>query len=613
MCGIVGYVGQSLCLDKLIGGLERLEYRGYDSAGVAIYDDEAKCINIRKSKGRLQNLKKQVQQLPIDGRTGIGHTRWATHGEPNDQNSHPHTNDHQNIAVVHNGIIENYDRLKRALQVKGIQFTSDTDTEVVAQLLGYYYDGNMHNTLLRVLPMLEGSFALGILDANEPDSLFCVRKDSPLVVGVMDTGFFIASDTPAMLDYSRNVYWMDDEEFAVMKQNDIHFFDILGNEKTKEIHHIDWDIEAAEKAGYEHFMLKEIHEQPKVLADTLAHYVDVDALQFRENALPLIHDPTQAIGRITIIACGTAYHAGLVGKALIEKAVKIPVNVEIASEYRYRDAIYFEDELFIVISQSGETADTIAAMRLAKQKGGRVLALCNVIGSTIAREADAVMYTMAGPEIAVASTKAYTSQVLLLEIISLALCTMRGKTDEKECKKRIQALTKLPEQVQSLLDDKEKIQIFANHHFDSKSVFFLGRLLDFISAQEAALKLKEISYIHSEPYAAGELKHGTIALIEEGTLVVALATQRSVIDKMRSNIEEVRVRGADILVLTMEGDGRKEALEGLGEIWTIPNTYEEYAPILTIAPMQLFAYFMALEKGCDIDKPRNLAKSVTVE
>ena len=613
MCGIVGYVGKELCLDKLVGGLERLEYRGYDSAGVAIYDDQEHCINIRKNKGRLQNLKDQLNQSPINGRTGIGHTRWATHGEPNDQNSHPHTNVHQNIAIVHNGIIENYDGLKRALQAKGISFSTDTDTEVIAQLLGYYYDGNMHNTLLRVLPMLEGSFALGILDANEPDHLFCVRKDSPLVIGVTDSGYLVASDIPAILNYSRDVYGMDDGEIAVVSQRDIHFFDMLGNEKTKDMQHIDWDIEAAEKAGYEHFMLKEIHEQPKVLADTLAHYVDTETWQFRKNALPLIDDISQMIGRITIIACGTAYHAGLVGKALIEKAARIPVNVEIASEYRYRDAIHFDDELFIVISQSGETADTIAAMRLAKQKEGRVLALCNVIGSTIAREADAVMYTMAGPEIAVASTKAYSSQVLLLELISLFLSAARGNADEVECKKRLQALAKLPDQVQKLLDDKEKIQLFANRHFDSKSVFFLGRLLDFISAQEAALKLKEISYIHSEPYAAGELKHGTIALIEEGTLVVALATQRNVIEKMRSNIEEVRVRGADILVLTMEGDGRKEALEGLGEVWTIPNTYEEYAPILTIMPMQLFSYFMALEKGCDIDKPRNLAKSVTVE
>lgn len=613
MCGIVGYIGETLGADKLMSGLKRLEYRGYDSAGIAVYDDQTAKIKIRKCKGRLSNLEEQLKDEPIDGMSGIGHTRWATHGEPNRRNSHPHTDSDQGIAIVHNGIIENYDLLKQGLEAKGVVFSTETDTEVIAQLLAYYHHGDMRSTLLRVLPMLEGSFALAILDAAEPDKLFCARKDSPLIVGKTQDGFYIASDIPAMLEFARDVYWLDEREIAVMDRKTICFYDELGNEREKETTYVDWDLSAAEKSGYEHFMLKEIYEQPRVIQETLAHYLDAEMRDFREDIIPISAEEAKQISRITILACGTAFHAGLVGKSLIEKMAGIPVNVEIASEYRYNSSIQLSNELFIVVSQSGETADTIAAMRKARRNGGRIIAFCNVIGSTIAREADAVLYTLAGPEIAVASTKAYVAQLLMFELLALALGRMLGRCEKEAFEKQIEALKKLPEQVQELLDDKARIQQFANQFFDCKSVFFLGRLLDFASAQEAALKLKEISYIHSESYAAGELKHGTIALLEEGTLVVALCTQAAVLDKMKSNIEEVRVRGAAVLIVAMCEESRADELELLGKLWRVPQTSELCAPILTIVPMQLFSYFMALEKGCDIDKPRNLAKSVTVE
>ena len=606
MCGIVGYVGEEQCIPILMHGLRKLEYRGYDSAGVAVYNNG---ICIQKAKGKLINLTQQLENNPISGTTGIGHTRWATHGEPNYTNSHPQIDTKGNIAIVHNGIIENYYTLKKSLLQKGIAFVSETDTEVVVQLLGLYYDGDMRTTLLRVLPMLEGSFALAILDANQPDKLYCTRKESPLIVGKGARGNFIASDIPAILKYSRDIYLLDDMEIAVLSREEVHFYDGLGNRIDKQSMNIQWDIDSAEKGGYEHFMLKEINEQPKVLKDTLAHYVDTANHTIRREMMPFTNEQANALKKITIVACGTAYHAGLIGKALIEKLARVNVETDIASEYRYRDPIVGEGETVIVVSQSGETADTIAAMRAAKAKGCRVVALCNAIGSTITREADVVMFTLAGPEIAVASTKAYTTQQLLFVLLALDIGNLRGNITDVQMRDYLKELVTIPQKAQLVVEKLPRVQQFASRVMDSKSVFFIGRGLDYALAMEAALKLKEISYIHSEAYASGELKHGTIALIEQGTLVVAIATQGNILDKTLSNIEEVRARGAKVLVLTTE---RKHIMPK-AEVWTIPDTSDIFSSILSIIPMQLFAYFMALLKGCDIDKPRNLAKSVTVE
>jgi glucosamine--fructose-6-phosphate aminotransferase (isomerizing) len=608
MCGIVGYVGKEDCVDILLKGLERLEYRGYDSAGIAVIDQAA--INIRKAEGRLNNLKEKIAAEPIMGKTGIGHTRWATHGEPSYINSHPHLDAQATIAIVHNGIIENYYVLRKALEQKGICFLSETDTEVIVQLLGYYYDGDMLSTLYRVLPMLEGSFALGVLDVTCPGTLYCTRKGSPLIVGKGSKGNFIASDIPAILEYSRDIYFLDDYDIAVVFADSIRFYDEMGNELHKDSTYIEWDMAAAEKDGYAHFMLKEISQQPQVLLDTLQHYVDLEKMAIRRETMPFTPAEAKAMTKITLLGCGTAYHAGRVGKSLLESLVRIPAESDVASEYRYKEPMIDPNDTFIVISQSGETADTVAAMRLAKAKGNRIIALCNVIGSTIAREADAVMYTLAGPEIAVASTKAYLAQLLLFELIALDLAHLRGQLDEAQLKEILLALSQLPDQAAALIEQKQDIQYFANRHANCKSVFFIGRQLDYCLAMEAALKLKEISYIHSESYAAGELKHGTIALIESGTLVIAMATQHKVLDKLISNIEEVKVRGAQVITIAQESS---PAMEKLAVVWTIPQTLDILAPILAIIPMQLFAYYMALQKGCDIDKPRNLAKSVTVE
>ncbi len=613
MCGIVGYVGHENCVEHLIKGLRSLEYRGYDSAGVAVIDGG--ILRIRKAKGRLAMLEGLIEALPVDGTIGIGHTRWATHGEPNDVNAHPHADIGGKLAIVHNGIIENYFALKRRLEASGVVFASETDTEVIAQLLGHYYDGDMKATLYRVLPLLEGSFALAVLDVSQPGTLFAARKNSPLVVGKGENAHLVASDIPALLSYSRDVYFMEDGEVAVLTESDAQFFDAFGNALDKDMTRIDWKVDAAEKGGYPHFMLKEICEEPEALRNTLAHYVQLDnPPRFREGSLPFTKEEIAGVSRVTILACGTAYHAGMLGRALIEAATGMPVQVEIASEYRYGSSPVLEGELCVVVSQSGETADTIAAMRKARSVGTKVVALCNVIGSTIAREADAVLYTLAGPEIAVASTKAYVTQVLLFELLALDWGQKRGRIDGATLAERLGALSALPEKAAALIEESqiERIQQLASRVFDSKSVFFIGRGLDYATALEAALKLKEISYIHSESYAAGELKHGTIALVEEGTLVVAMATQGGVRDKMASNIEEVRVRGAHVLTILPEGDSTG-SMEQAGELWRIPRTDDALAPLLSIIPLQLFAYFMALEKGCDIDKPRNLAKSVTVE
>ncbi|HCP14406.1 MAG TPA: glutamine--fructose-6-phosphate transaminase (isomerizing) [Peptococcaceae bacterium] len=608
MCGIVGYVGREECVALLLKGLERLEYRGYDSAGVAVIENGG--ISLRKAKGRLANLQEEIASNPLKGVTGIGHTRWATHGEPSFINAHPHVDVHGRLAIVHNGIIENYYSLRKSLEQKGIVFASETDTEVIAQLLGYYYDGDMLTTLYRVLPMLEGSFALGVLDASCPETLYCTRKGNPLIVGKGETGSFIASDIPAILEYTRDIFFLDDYDIAVLSPDSIRFYDEMGNELHKESTFIDWDMEAAEKDGFPHFMLKEIHQQPKVIRDTLNHYVNMETLEIRRETMPFTQEQAKALNKIMLLGCGTAYHAGLAGKSLLESLARIRTAADVASEYRYRDPIIDQDEAFIVISQSGETADTIAAMRLAKANGNRVVALCNVIGSTIAREADTVMYTLAGPEIAVASTKAYVAQLLLFELIALDTAHLRGYLSDQQLKEALQALDELPSKAEAVIQAKEKIQYFASQNRNCKNVFFIGRLLDQYLSMEAALKLKEISYIHSDPYAAGELKHGTIALIEEGTLVVAMATQKKVLGKLISNIEEVKVRGAKVIAVA---SNPPKMLSELAQILEIPETPDMMAPLLAIIPMQLFAYYMALQKGCDIDKPRNLAKSVTVE
>lgn len=608
MCGIVGYTGILDCVEILLKGLERLEYRGYDSAGVAVIGQGK--IDIRKAKGRLSNLKSLVESSPIKGVTGIGHTRWATHGEPSDINSHPHIDANGQIAIVHNGIIENYYSLRKSLEQKGIDFRTETDTEVVVQLLGYYYTGDMLSTLYRVLPMLEGSFALGVIDKDSPETVFCTRKGSPLIVGKGRGGNLIASDIPAILEYSRDIYMLEELDIAVVGKDEIHFYDSLGNEEKKESVHIDWDMEAAEKEGYAHFMLKEIHQQPRALTDTFNHYVDTESWEVRRETMPFTAAEARRLEKLTVVGCGTAYYAGLVGVSLISRLARLQVYADVASEYRYKEPLIDDGEAFVVISQSGETADTIAAMRLAKERGRKVAALCNVIGSTIAREADHVMYTLAGPEIAVASTKAYTAQVMILTIMALDLARLRGQMSEAEQKAALKELAAVPDKVRRLLTEKEEIQYAASRFANSRSVFFIGRLLDHSMSMEAALKLKEISYVHADAYGAGELKHGPIALIEEGTLVMAYATQKQVLDKIRGNIQEVRVRGARVIAISQYDDPE---LQKLGTVWLLPEVADIFAPLLAIVPAQLFAYYVALQKGCDIDKPRNLAKSVTVE
>ena len=609
MCGIVGYLGQRNVVPILLSGLKRLEYRGYDSAGIAVLENET--IAIRKTKGHVDELVAKVQAEPLAGYAGLGHTRWATHGEPSDINSHPHTDVKGEIAIIHNGIIENYLKLKLWLTEQGCVFVSETDTEVIAHLLNHYYEGDMLATIQKVIPLLQGSYALGIMAKSEPDKIFCVRKDSPLVVGEASHGCFMASDIPAILDYTKEVYLLDDMDIAVLSKDKIAFYSQFGLPIEKEKMVITWTIQSAQKGGYEHFMLKEIHEEPTAIRDTLQPMMDMETLSIRQENTKLTAEDVQKIENITICACGTAYHAGLMGKTLIEHFARIPVEVDIASEYRYRNPIVRPNTLFIVVSQSGETADTIAALREAHRNNCKVLAITNVIGSTVYREADMVMPTWAGPEIAVASTKAYISQLGVFYILALDFAQKLGKIDAATVSNYIEQLHRLPELTQSLLNKKADIQRFANQYFDQQHVFFLGRGIDYSLAMEASLKLKEISYIHSEAYAAGELKHGTIALIEQGTLVVALATQPLLLDKMISNVKEVKVRGARVLAVATE-DCAEIAAE-VDEVWLLPSVPAELTPMLAVIPMQLFAYYMALENGCSIDTPRNLAKSVTVE
>ena len=608
MCGIVGYIGESQAAPILLDGLSKLEYRGYDSAGIAVYD--GKKINMSKAKGRL----KVLSELTHDGETlpgtiGIGHTRWATHGAPSDINSHPHFNESQSIAVVHNGIIENYIKIKKMLETKGYKFVSDTDTEVVAHLLDYYYNGNALEAITKVMHRVEGSYALGILFAENPDTLYAVRKDSPLIVGKSQNGNLIASDVPAVLKYTRNVYFIENEEIAVITKDDLKFYNVYEEELQKESVKIEWDVEAAEKGGYEHFMLKEMYEQPKAVADTLNPRLKDGKIVIEE--LNMTEEEIKAIKKIMIAACGSAYHTGVTAKYILEGLARIPVEVDVASEFRYRSPILEEGTLVIIISQSGETADSLAALRMAKEMGSKVLAIVNVVGSSIAREADSVLYTWAGPEIAVATTKAYSAQLIAHYLLALKFAEARGTVSDEELSQLIEDLKRIPEQIEMLLGNREKIQKFANRYLAAKDVFFIGRGIDYAISLEGSLKLKEISYIHSEAYAAGELKHGTISLIEDGTLVVALVTQEELYKKTISNVVEVKTRGA--FVLTITNTGNTEIEKNSDFVIYIPQTNKYFTNSLAVVPLQLFAYYISIGRGCDVDKPRNLAKSVTVE
>ena len=609
MCGIVGYIGQSQAAPILLDGLAKLEYRGYDSAGLAVYD--GKEINIRKSMGRL----KVLSELTHDGATmpgtiGIGHTRWATHGEPSDINAHPHFNKDKTIAVVHNGIIENYIKLRKRLSGKGYQFLSETDTETIAHLLDYYYKGDPLEAITKVLERVEGSYALGILFSDHPDVIYAVRKDSPLIVGKGKEGNFIASDVPAVLKYTRQVYFIQNNEIAVLKENEIEFFNLDGEEIEKESTTIEWDVNAAEKGGYEHFMLKEMYEQPKTVRDTIHPRIDKDG-QITIEELGMTEEEIRAIDRIHIVACGSAYHTGVTNKYVFEGLARIPVEVDLASEFRYRNPILNQNDLVIIISQSGETADSLAALREAKKRGIMTLGIVNVVGSSIAREADKVMYTWAGPEIAVATTKAYSAQLVTQYLLAIKFAQVRGTISDEELQGMLHDLKRLPDQIELLLSNKEKIQKFANRYVAARNVFFIGRGIDYAISMEGSLKLKEISYIHSEAYAAGELKHGTISLIEEGTLVLAVATQQDLYKKTISNMVEVRTRGAFVLAITNEGNTEIE--KAADYVIYIPETNHYFTNSLAIIPLQLFSYYVSVGKGCDVDKPRNLAKSVTVE
>ncbi|SHE71256.1 glucosamine--fructose-6-phosphate aminotransferase (isomerizing) [Caldanaerobius fijiensis DSM 17918] len=608
MCGIVGYIGDGQATPILLEGLKRLEYRGYDSAGVALYEDGK--LQIRKTKGRLTALEDLIKRECVAGSVGIGHTRWATHGEPSDINAHPHVNSKGTIAVVHNGIIENYMYLKERLQQEGYKFVSDTDTEVIAQLIDYFYKGDILDAVINAVSRLEGSYALAILSTYEPDKVIAVRRDSPLIVGLGEDGNYLASDIPAILKHTRNVYILEDGEIAVLTRDKVTVLDSLGKEIKKEVFEVKWDVEAAEKGGYQHFMLKEINEQPKAVRDTLAGRLP-DGSDVKLDDIKLSADDINKINKIFIVACGTAYHAGLVGKNLIERLAKIPVEADIASEFRYRDPLVDEHSLTIVISQSGETADTLAAMREAKKKGSRILAVTNVVGSSVAREADDVLYTWAGPEIAVASTKAYTTQLVSMYLLAIKLGLERGTITEDYAEMLKSELRQLSEKIQKILDNQDTVQKLADNNYTAKDVFFLGRGLDYSVSMEGSLKLKEISYIHSEAYAAGELKHGTLALIENGTLVIALVTQKHLYDKMLSNIKEVTTRGAHVIAVALES--MREIEKAVDDVIYIPDCAEEVAPVLAVIPLQLLAYYMAVARGCDVDKPRNLAKSVTVE
>lgn len=615
MCGIVGYVGSKQATPVLINGLKKLEYRGYDSAGIAVMSESSDEILVRKSKGALKFLEEKIADEVIKGSVGIGHTRWATHGEPSDLNSHPHTNVSGTIAVVHNGIIENYAKLKAWLQDQGVVFKSQTDTEVIAHLINYFYEktGEIFKAVLETLHRLEGSYALGVLCTKYPDRLIAARKESPLIVGLGKGENFIASDVPAVLEYTRDVYYLNQNELAVLYNDHVDLFDSEGNKVVREPSHVEWDMASAEKGGYAHFMLKEIHEQPKALTDTLRPrlvFEDEKPVDIKFDEISFGEDWKNA-GRIVITACGTAYHAGVVGKYAFEKFARIPVAVDVASEFRYRNPILNKNDIFIVISQSGETADTLAALRLAKQAGAKVIAITNCVGSTVSREADEVIYTWAGPEIAVASTKAYTTQLMCLYLLAIKLGKERGTIADSEYKNLLSEISLIPTKAQEIIDNQSEIQKFASQQFNKSKIFYIGRLFDSASSLESALKLKEVSYMHCEAFAAGELKHGPIALVDPDTLVVAIATEPELYEKLASNIVEVKSRGAVTMAITLD---KKGAFNNCcNSVITIPDSDPALASMLSIIPAQLFAYYCSILRGNDPDKPRNLAKSVTVE
>ena len=608
MCGIVGYLGTKNASEVIVDGLSKLEYRGYDSAGVAVCNDGE--LEIRKFKGRLAVLAEDIEKNEMKGNLGIGHTRWATHGEPSDVNSHPHFNMDKTIAVVHNGIIENYMELKEELKEDGVEFRSETDTEVIAHLVDKYYEGNLLDAVYKTVVRLRGAYALGVICKDNEDELVAVRKDSPLIAGVGEGENFIASDIPALLKYTRKVYFLENGEVVHIKGDELKIYDAERNPVEKEIYDVKWDIEAASKGGYDCFMLKEINEQPEGVKNTLERRIDENG-NIVLDGIHLTKEDLDNINRIYIVACGTAYHAGLLGKNALEKYLKVPVITDIASEFRYSDNFVDEHSLVILVSQSGETADTLAVLRDSKAKGAKILAVTNVVGSSISREADEVFYTWAGPEIAVASTKAYTTQITSLYMIALNFALEKGTITKEEYLETIEKMKKLPEKIQNVIDNQDKIKEIAEKIVSKEHVFFLGRGVDYSLAMEGSLKLKEVSYIHSEAFAAGELKHGTIALIEEGTPVISVATQEKLFEKMVSNMQEVKARGAFVASIAQEHNKSVEKVSD--EVIYIPNCDDMLVPIVAVVPMQLLAYYVSTMKGLDVDKPRNLAKSVTVE
>ncbi|MFZ5943207.1 MAG: glutamine--fructose-6-phosphate transaminase (isomerizing) [Bacillota bacterium] len=607
MCGIVGYIGKKEATPILVEGLRKLEYRGYDSAGVAVLKDGR--LQVVKSQGKLSFLESKLLVDNPMGTIGIGHTRWATHGRPSDENSHPHTSCSEDFAVVHNGIIENYLELKEWLIEQGHIFSSETDTEVIAHMIEHYYEGDLEKAIRHILGKIHGSYALGVICKNEPNKIVAARKDSPLVVGIGENENYIASDIPAILARTRKCYLINDGEVCILTPEAVRIFTISGEIVEKEVFNVSWDAEAAEKGGYEHFMLKEIHEQPVAFRKTLSGRIVENKVKFEDFHLPL--ETINKWKKVYIVACGTAYHAGLVGKGIFENLLRVPVEVDIASEFRYREPLVDEETIVIVISQSGETADTLAALREAKSKGANVLAITNVVGSSIAREADFVVYIWAGPEIAVASTKAYTTMLVAEYLLALYLGQLKGVVSEAESKVIIDALHALPEATIRILGDEAKYKEIAESYKDKSDLFFIGRGFDWAVALEGSLKLKEISYIHAEAYAAGELKHGTLALITDITPVIALCVQKNTYDKTLSNIKEVKARDAEVLAVAIEGD--KEVSKYVDDVIYIPDIYNFVAPVLTVIPLQLISYYTAKARGCNVDQPRNLAKSVTVE
>lgn len=607
MCGIVGFVGSTNAAPILLNNLEKLEYRGYDSAGISVIENG--CIVTKKAKGRIANLKKLTDDgKNVNGCLGIGHTRWATHGEPNDINSHPHESMHGKFAVVHNGIIENYVSIRESLTKKGFKFMSETDTETVTQLLESYYDGNIMDAIVKTLHMIDGSYALGIICNDCTDKFYAVKKDNPLIIGLGDGENYIASDVTALIEHTRKVCYLEDNEIAVISKDSVHIYNLNGEEVEVKVKEIDWNINAAEKGGYPHFMMKEIMEQPKVIRDTVTPRIKNGEVVLDGIELDRYLD---TVNKIVITACGSAYHAGVVGKYVLEKLARVPVEVDLASEFRYRDPMIDKNSLVIAVSQSGETADTLAALKEAKRRGAKTIAIVNVVSSAIATTADDVIYTWAGPEIAVATTKAYSAQLTVFYLLAIYMARRLGKIDDARNAQLIADLINLPEKVEKLFEQKTVIQNMASLYFNEKHIFFIGRNLDYASALEGSLKLKEISYIHSEAYAAGELKHGTISLIEEGRLVVAVACQNQLFEKTLSNIREVKARGADIVAIVDESNTVIES--ETDKVLYIPSTDPLFTASLSVIPMQFFGYYVAAANGCDIDKPRNLAKSVTVE